>query len=543
MLRLSAHLPRAMTGLLSISMLLGLPAYGADIPAELRIDQVTVYRQGAMVTRTGQVNVPAGEQRLIVRGLPAGVDGRTLRVTVGNASVQLGGVEVGTINEGRFVSDKERELRNRLEQKTDQRAAIQDEIATAETQLKLLDSLAANPVGSGNKAAVDGASLGAVLATVGSSAAAARAKVRDAKLKQRTVDREIETITADLAKVATQQRQSTEVKATVAASAAATVPVSVSYYVEQAGWNWLYEARLDTNKKQLSLRRQGQVRQGSGEEWSNVQLTLTTAQPSEDVATPQLPSQFLDLYVPRPIMPMAAAPRVAQEAKMDNRAEEIVVTRQARVAATQYLVDYQVPGRVSVAADREPRLYPIADDAFDTDLVARVVPNLSRSAYLEATFKYQRDVPIEAGELQLYRDGAFVGTAETEAFLPGAEVRMPFGVDERVRVAVRDEAAQSAERGVISKQVLKETRQRFEITSYHANTIAVEVIDRVPVSKNADVKVEVLKGATEPTARDFNGKAGVYCWTFDAPPQKTVAIRHYYSVRYPRDRELEASEE
>jgi len=518
--------------------------YADDIPVELRIDQVTVYPQGAMVTRVGEAHLVQGAQRIVIRGLPAGIDSKTLRVTLGTSNVRLGGVEVVTINEGHFVTDKERELRNKLETKTDQRAAVQDEIATAETQLKLLDSLAGNPTGSTTKAAVDVTNLTAVLNSIGSGAAAAHSKVRDAKLRQRALDREIETIKADLAKVATEKKQSTEVRASIAANSATTTAVNVSYRVADASWSWVYQARLDTNQKRLSLERQGQVRQGTGEDWQDVQLTLTTAPPGNDVTAPQVPSEFLDIAVPQPIMPASrGVMQVPMLAKADAASAYNEVEEKAVTKATQYLVEYQLPGRLSVPADREPRLYPIADDTFDTEIVARVAPNTSHSAYLEATFKYEREAPLEAGQLQLYRDGALVGEAQTVAFLPGAEVRMPFGVDERIRVVVRAEAAQSAERGVITKQLTVETKQRFEITSYHTAAIPVEVIDRVPVSRNADVKVEVLKDATEPTLKDLNGRAGVWLWKFSAQPQKTVAIRHYYSVRYPRDRILQTTTE
>jgi uncharacterized protein (TIGR02231 family) len=185
----------------------------------------------------------------------------------------------------------------------------------------------------------------------------------------------------------------------------------------------------------------------------------------------------------------------------------------------------------------------VATDRVDVGLVARVLPAQRHSAFLEATFKFEQDAPLEAGVLKLYRDGAYVGEAASAAFLPGSDVRVPFGVDERIKVNVRDESAQSAERGVISKQVTRETRQRYEVTNYHAVTIPVEIIDRVPVSRNADVKVEVLKGATEPTQRDLDGKAGVLLWRFNAVPQQLQTVRHYYSIKYPRDRVLETTEE
>jgi uncharacterized protein (TIGR02231 family) len=140
--------------------------------------------------------------------------------------------------------------------------------------------------------------------------------------------------------------------------------------------------------------------------------------------------------------------------------------------------------------------------------------------------------------LQLYRDGAYVGEAATAAFLPGAKVSMPFGADERIHVEIHDEPAQSAERGVISKQFVKETRRRFDITSFHSAPIAVEVIDRVPVSQNADVRIDLIKGETEPTTKDADGRPGVLSWRFDAQPQKPVSIHHGYAIQYPKDRQL-----
>jgi uncharacterized protein (TIGR02231 family) len=526
----------------------------ADVPAGLSIDRVTVYRVGAVVTRAGEVAIPAGSNRLIVRGLPASIDSKTLRVTVTGPAVQLGGVDLARINEGRFVSEVERELRRRIEQTGDQRVAIQDEVNTAETQLKLLDSLAANPVGSATRASIDGANLATVLTTMATSAAAERKRVREAHVKLRGLDRELEKMKADLAKVATQSKQSTEVRASVEAVGAVTANIAVSYTIDGAGWDWIYQARLDTAKKRIALDRQGSVHQGSGEDWKNVALTLTTALPADDVATPRVNSLFLDLQVPQPprretfdtakrsAMNQAASPAAA--AAPENL-QEVSVTgarRHAAASSTDYVAEYKIPSRVSLNADREPRLYPIAEDEFDVDLVARIVPSASHVAHLESVFKYQAQVPIEEGQLELYRDGAYVGAAETPAFLPGAEVRMPFGADERIRVAVRQDPAQSGQRGVIARQTVKETRQRFEVTSYHPTPIAVEIIDRIPVSKNADIHVEILKGATEATVRDFEGKPGVLLWKLETSPQKTVSIRHYYSVEYPSGRELDQSE-
>ena len=166
------------------------------------------------------------------------------------------------------------------------------------------------------------------------------------------------------------------------------------------------------------------------------------------------------------------------------------------------------------------------------------MPAISRSAWLEALFRFEGDTPIQGGDLQLFRDGAFVGRAEMDAMLPGADVRLPFGVDERIRVVVRDEAKDSGERGVVSKQRVEEHRQRVEITNYHAIPIAVEIIDRILVSEDKGIRVEALKGASEPAIKEVDGRAGVMMWKVQAQPRQPATIRHYYAVRYPADREL-----
>jgi hypothetical protein len=91
-------------------------AAGADISADLHVDRVTVYQEGAIVTRAGTVDIPAGTNRLLIKGLPAAIEAKSLHVAVDNAAVRLGGIEVERINEGKFVSEAERELRQKVEQ-------------------------------------------------------------------------------------------------------------------------------------------------------------------------------------------------------------------------------------------------------------------------------------------------------------------------------------------------------------------------------------------------------------------------------------------
>lgn len=538
--------------IVSLAALLAQPAQAADIEAKLVIDQVTVYPQTANITRSGKVTVPAGSHRLIVRGLPDPIDTSNLRIYANSTAVRLGGVEVQKIVDKDYVSDAERTLRKRLLTLQDQRVALQDDIHTAESQLKLIDSLASLPTDQNGKSTIESASIQGTLATIGTGSQTARAKIRAASIAIRDLDDEVTQAKAELAKIATARKTTTEVRATIEANAEVTVPVNLEYRVGDAGWDWLYEARLDTQTRHMSLFRQASIRQGSGEDWTNAEVSVTTARPRQNAGTPPVQSVFARLQD-------HAESRVSGEelAEITVTGSRITGSRRNRASsdenalasplvtteefATEFVQEFRIPSRVSIIADRQVRVYPVSQEAFETDLVARAVMAVEPTARLEAAFHYAQETPIDAGRLQLYRDGAYVGTANLPLLLPGSDVRIPFGVDERIRIVVRDEQAESGRRGVLGRQVLSEHRRRYEVTSYHATALPIEVIDRVPVTKDSGIKVEVLEGATPPTTKDFDGKAGVYLWRLPGTPKKTETIRHLYSVRYPGDKTLSLS--
>ena len=93
----------------------------------------------------------------------------------------------------------------------------------------------------------------------------------------------------------TAKKSTTEVRATVVASTAVTTPISIEYRVNDAGWVWLYEARLDTQNKTLAFARQASISQGSGEDWQDAQISVTTARPAADAGAPRVASLFLRL--------------------------------------------------------------------------------------------------------------------------------------------------------------------------------------------------------------------------------------------------------
>ena len=530
-------------------------ASAADIAVSLPIDSVTVYRDSAIVTRSGMADIPAGQHRLIVRGLPDGIDPASLRLSARSASMRLGGIEVHRVVEEELVNATERALNRKLRDIGDQKSALEDEIISAQAQLKLLEVVISAPTGSGtNVQRLEPAALGTLVGSVGANDAAARQRVRAAKLQLRDLDEQAEKLKADIAKVATDHKATTELRASVQADTAGSVPVSIEYQVGNVGWNWQLRGAPRHSAEDHRAGAPGAAATGHGRG-----LEGHRAHHQHLQAQPQCHHAAFGIAVPQPGITglrcqrrqarrsgghgsAARCCRPCAQRRARVPAPTVALKSTAEVFSTDFVADYRIPGRVSVAADRQPRLYPINDDHLNVDLVARANLAVDRVAYLEAKFTYQNDVPIDAGEVQLFRDDAFVGMGALPVVLPGSEVRIPFGQDQRIRIVVHDESEESGNVGIINRDQVNQRKRRFEITSFHALALPIEVIDRVPVARDDGIRIEILKGATPPTVTDLNGQAGVCLWRLAGEPRKTEIIRHYYSVKFPQSKTLASVE-
>src|SRR6185437_10851727 len=139
-------------------------------------------------------------------------------------------------------------------------------------------------------------------AAVSDEVAAAEAAVRDAERKQRDLDREIARLASDRQ---VKPPSKLEVRLDLAAGAATTAKLRVTYNVRNARWTPLYDARLDTGAKDrkpaLELVRRAEITQSTGEDWSNVALDVSTVRTARGGSAPDLNSLIVQYpQLPRP---------------------------------------------------------------------------------------------------------------------------------------------------------------------------------------------------------------------------------------------------
>ncbi|UPJ43361.1 mucoidy inhibitor MuiA family protein [Bradyrhizobium sp. 40] len=544
----------ATTSLVLVTTAFASSSWAAELGATSAIDTVTVYPDGATVTRVIAVDLPSGDSTLVAKDFPLGLDTSSIRVEgEGGAKLTIGTIDART---PRAAPVNLPELDKRIEALNDQRADLQGAIDSANARRKFAEHFAeASPAGIGDKGeARPIAEWRTAFATVGEEIASADTAVRDATRKMREIDRQIAQLEVERK---AKPPSKLEVRMDIAAPTATKATLRVTYDVRNARWLPLYDARLDTGAKdrkpQLELVRRAEVTQSTGEDWSNVTLGVSTVRIGRGGSAPELNSLVAQYpQVPRPralgslsdsAMP-AAAPM--QQRKMETSAakaaddiRERAEEQQAVAEIGDFQATYKIPGRISLGAAEGAKSLRIASMTVAADLMVRAAPVMDPTAFLEASFKQTDDTSLLPGKVAIYRDGTFVGRGKLSASAKDDIVRLGFGADDKVRieraVLKRNEGSAGL---LVTTSKTDERSFKTTIRNGHDFPIKVAIEDQLPVSENEDILVEMLPATTPPTASNIRDRRGVLEWSFDSKPGEVKDINFAWRVRWPKDKSM-----
>jgi uncharacterized protein (TIGR02231 family) len=535
------------TGLVLLTAFAAVPVQAADVDARSVIDAVTVYPDGASVTRVITLDLPSGEHTLVAPDFPLALDPSSLRVE-GEAEAKF---TIGAIDTRPPPPTPVNlpELDTRIEALKDQRADLQGTIAAATARRKFAERFAqASPAGIGDKGeARPLAEWRAAFAAVAEEVATADAAIRDAERKQRDIDREIARLETDRA---SKPPSKLEVRIDLAAATATKVTLRVTYAVRNARWVPLYDTRLDTGtrdrKPALELVRRAEITQTTGEDWSNVALAVSTVRTARGGSAPDLSSLIVQYPQVAPVSDLkdglvlrrqAGAASAAAPAPAGEVLKKMADEQQATAEVGGFHVTFRIPGRVSLGANEGAKSLRISTATFAPEITIRSAPVVDPTAFLEASFKQSEDAPLLPGQVAIYRDGVYVGRGRMPAASKDETVRLGFGADDKVKiersVVKRNEGSAGL---IVTTSKTDERSFKTSVRNGHDFPIRVAVQDQLPVSENEDIQVEMLPSTTPPTTTNVRDKRGVLEWAFEAKPGEVKDISFAWRVRWPKDK-------
>ena len=274
--------------------LLALPfsSWAIEKDLQMGIDQVTVYRSGAEVVRSSDVNLPAGVTELRIRSLSPSIDPKSILVKMSNENVKL----ISVTHELDFANQKKiLEETAKIQKITE---ALKDSIAQTNSLLEVYASEKEMMKSNKSIKGVEGITaddLSKITTFYHKKMTEIENEQNRLKKKKKEFTNQYITMTQkQIALNLSANESSFTIKAMVQAEKATDTRIRLTYFVTEAGWNPVYEARITDNKHPMQLTYAASVRQNVHEDWSNISIRISTENPMEDNVSPTISSDKLN---------------------------------------------------------------------------------------------------------------------------------------------------------------------------------------------------------------------------------------------------------
>ncbi|MFY9224286.1 MAG: mucoidy inhibitor MuiA family protein [Blastocatellia bacterium] len=522
---------------------------------ETTITNVTVYTSYARVTRQVKTKLTTGDHTLVVNNLPDTFLSDSVRVSGQGSELKIIAVEVNQQMLKESLEVKTAELEKVLKSLQLEEQKLNSEAKIISSKLSLLNQLQTS-VGatfprsiSYNKNSID--NLDKTLNYLTQELQNTYKQELEFKENQQGLAKQIAITKYELNKLQNKDvKLCWEIQVFVEMSSEAEIILEISYLVNGASWQPLYDIRLVEDKVTLSYL--ASITQQTGEEWKEVDLSLSTAQAATTSTIPELSPWYLRVYSP-PVYPppqsmaKSAGPLAAFGGAVRRRGKESdeedtllsdVLAEPAQIATTTIetnssgsSVTYHVPKSTNIPNDGSPHKTTIAIIPLEASLDYVTAPKLASEVYLRAKIKNTSPYLFLPGKANIFHDADFVGNTELELTAPNEEFELQLGVDSRIK------AERKLTQRTVSKTFLGGSKR---ITFTYINTITnnttkpvkITIFDQLPVASHEQIKVKNSEISPKPTEQD---DLQIIKWELDLKAGEKKEFSLTFTVEHPKE--------
>ncbi len=268
----------------------GQPFQEVELPTTL--NSVTVFLQGAQITRNGNVQIPQGTSEVMISGLSPYIDEKSIQVQAEGAFTIL------AVNHGlNYLEELKKD--EEIDQLTEQLEGLEQQITRKNSRLQVLgekQSLLDENKNLGGE--TTGVSLSELkqaidfydreLTTIKSEMINVRMEIDELQEQEVKIEQQISEVRGR------EELPVGEIKIRVEAQQSTKGNFALTYIVANAGWYPKYDVRVASIDKPLELQYKADVYQNTGVDWEQVKLSLSNGNPNQSGVAPELQTWYLN---------------------------------------------------------------------------------------------------------------------------------------------------------------------------------------------------------------------------------------------------------
>ncbi|MDF7823946.1 mucoidy inhibitor MuiA family protein [Pontiellaceae bacterium B12227] len=495
----------------------------AALAVSSQVTDVTVFSDRAQVTRTAEIQLEQGMNKLVFDELPESIDSRGIQVEGSGAATVLD-VRFKTENYKDIPKEAWKELYSRQEELMDEERVVLQRMTRLQASKSFLKEISAKVTHTAEKeggaASLDPGSWESMLTLYTSKNEEYDEQLLEAESELKELRATLKKVQADIRDAGADTRKVRRiVEVDLESPKVGKAELKLSYMVRGPKWIPTYDLRVDTASREVDVKYFALVQQNTGEDWGDVSLKLSTANPGLGGQHPELQPWRIKMMQPRrkslgswsaPDGEVYSVGYNAYEPAAANRygadklygdpltadmplSAPVLSDRESSVSRKGASVVFEVKGDSEIASDNVEHRVAVTTAKLPSSFRYSAIPKVDPHAYLKAKAVNGSDHPFLEGKANVFLDGSFVTTSNMELVAPGEEFWVFLGADESIKVEHKLIKKFQSKEGMTGKSIRHSYEYLITVKNTHSMAEEVIVWDQLPISGTEGLKVKLLK--------------------------------------------------
>lgn len=533
---------RIVSGLLLTSLLAAghaLAEAESTLNQNVKLNHATIFLRGAELDNDVTLSLKPGQNDVILTNIAANIDPRTLSVSLKNNDVIIRSINVQKVAVPPIYSPEIITLQEQQKQNNQQIERLNIAIKVGEEQLSLLKDQ--RFFGESNSQTIEQSSqklnfIRQQMTQILQEQQQNQASVDELEEKNMLLQAQID---ENLPAVVGQQ---TQVVMVIDAKNATTAQMQLSYLTPDAAWSPSYDFRSEDVESPIVLTYKANVVQNTGIDWRDVNLTLSSVNPSKNITPFNLQPWRLSVYddsiqyESQALMQQAPAPVAMTDASMraKKKRDSSGIADFVTASNNGINLNYDISLPYSLKSSTKPNSLTIKQ----TDIIGKyqytTTPKLAEDVFLQADIDNWQALNLLNGNANIYYGNTYIGNFQIDTTQLNDTLFIPFGIDKNIQISRENNEKMKKKPSFIGSTIEQKEGYLIKAKNMHTKPINLTIVDQLPISQDSEIKVSEIDNKQAVV----NKTTGELTWDVTLEANQQIEIPFNYTLSYPKDKHI-----